>query len=97
MGKPNVPKLANFPEVDVFVLVACPENSVITSREFLQPIITPLELEVALNPARQLASESSSAVSTSFRDVLPGGRDFVELPELSSEEADLVSDNRHCR
>jgi diphthamide biosynthesis enzyme Dph1/Dph2-like protein len=27
LGKPNVAKLANFPEIDVFVLVACPESS----------------------------------------------------------------------
>ena len=27
LGKPNVAKLANFPEIDVFVLVACPETS----------------------------------------------------------------------
>ena len=49
VGKPNVPKLANFPEIDVFVLVACPENSLLSSRDFLKPIITPFELDVALN------------------------------------------------
>ena len=32
MGKPNVPKMANFMEIDVFVLVACPENSLINSQ-----------------------------------------------------------------
>ncbi len=32
MGKPNVPKMANFMEVDIFVLVACPENSLIDSQ-----------------------------------------------------------------
>ncbi|KAI5730389.1 hypothetical protein M8J76_013180 [Diaphorina citri] len=25
VGKPNVPKLANFPEIDVYVLISCPE------------------------------------------------------------------------
>eukprot|EP00041_Stephanoeca_diplocostata_P027594 m.762040 g.762040 ORF g.762040 m.762040 type:complete len:522 (+) comp23208_c1_seq14:182-1747(+) len=29
MGKLNVPKLANFMEIDVYVLVACPENSMV--------------------------------------------------------------------
>jgi diphthamide biosynthesis protein 2 len=29
MGKLNVPKLANFPEIDMFVLVACPESSLV--------------------------------------------------------------------
>jgi diphthamide biosynthesis protein 2 len=32
VGKLNVAKLANFPEIDIFVLVACPENSLIDSK-----------------------------------------------------------------
>lgn len=32
MGKLNVAKLANFPEIDVFVMVACPENSLLDSK-----------------------------------------------------------------
>jgi diphthamide biosynthesis protein 2 len=32
VGKLNVAKLANFPEIDVFVLVACPENSLIDGK-----------------------------------------------------------------
>ena len=32
MGKLNVPKMANFMEVDVYVLVACPENTLIDSQ-----------------------------------------------------------------
>jgi diphthamide synthase subunit DPH2 len=32
MGKLNVPKMANFMEIDVFVLVACPENTLIDSQ-----------------------------------------------------------------
>ncbi|KAG6875562.1 hypothetical protein C0993_008551 [Termitomyces sp. T159_Od127] len=48
VGKLNPSKLANFLEIECFVLVACPENSVIEAKEFLRPIITPFELEVAL-------------------------------------------------
>ena len=32
VGKLNVAKLANFPEIDLFVLVACPENSLIDGK-----------------------------------------------------------------
>ena len=39
-------------EIDVFVLVACPENSLLDSKEYLKPIITPFELDVALNSDR---------------------------------------------
>ncbi|KAH7886697.1 putative diphthamide synthesis protein-domain-containing protein, partial [Phlebopus sp. FC_14] len=48
VGKLNPAKLANFMEIECFVLAACPENSVIEAKEFLRPIITPFELEVAL-------------------------------------------------
>ncbi|KAJ7235093.1 putative diphthamide synthesis protein-domain-containing protein [Mycena haematopus] len=48
VGKLNPSKLANFAEIECFVLVACPENSLVESRDFLRPIITPFELEVAL-------------------------------------------------
>ena len=48
-GKLTPSKLANFPDVDSFVLVACPFNTLIDSREFNKPIVTPYELEVALN------------------------------------------------
>ncbi|KAF9530121.1 diphthamide biosynthesis protein [Crepidotus variabilis] len=48
VGKLNPAKLANFLEIECFVLVACPENSLIDSKEFLRPIVTPYELELAL-------------------------------------------------
>ncbi|KAH9929211.1 diphthamide biosynthesis protein [Fomitopsis serialis] len=48
VGKLNPAKLANFLEIECFVLVACPENSLIEAKDFLRPIVTPYELEVAL-------------------------------------------------
>jgi diphthamide biosynthesis protein 2 len=30
--------------------VACPENSIVESKEFFKPIVTPYELEIALQP-----------------------------------------------
>ncbi|GAA5856694.1 hypothetical protein JCM9279_000303 [Rhodotorula babjevae] len=48
VGKLNPAKLANFIEVECWVLVACPENSMVDSKEFLRPIVTPFELELAL-------------------------------------------------
>ncbi|XP_026518760.1 2-(3-amino-3-carboxypropyl)histidine synthase subunit 2, partial [Terrapene carolina triunguis] len=67
MGKLSPAKLANFLEVDVFVLVACPQNSLLDSRDFYRPVVTPYELELACNPAR----EWSSLYVTDFRDLLP--------------------------
>ncbi|KAF7290668.1 2-(3-amino-3-carboxypropyl)histidine synthase subunit 2 [Mycena indigotica] len=75
VGKLNPAKLANFMEVECFVLVACPENSIVEAKEFLRPIITPFELEIALQSEQSwtgkyvldfgklLAESSSSAES----------------------------------
>ncbi|EJF62071.1 diphthamide biosynthesis protein [Dichomitus squalens LYAD-421 SS1] len=53
VGKLAPAKLANFLEIEAFVLVACPENSVLDAKEFLRPIVTPYELEVALRPTQE--------------------------------------------
>ena len=47
IGKPNPAKLANFAEIAAFVLVGCPENSLLDCKEFYQAIVTPYELEIA--------------------------------------------------
>lgn len=70
VGKPNPAKLANFLEVDIFVLVACAQNSLLDSSDFYRPIVTPYELELACNPAR----EWTGNYFTDFRDLLPGNR-----------------------
>ncbi|KAG7085580.1 hypothetical protein E1B28_003135 [Marasmius oreades] len=76
VGKLNPAKLANFMEIECFVLIACPENSLIDAKEFYRPIVTPYELEIALQPDPQwtghyvldfeklLAKESSAADET---------------------------------
>ncbi|EIW77988.1 diphthamide biosynthesis protein [Coniophora puteana RWD-64-598 SS2] len=80
VGKLNPAKLANFMEVECFVLVACPENSVVESKEFFKPIVTPFELEVALMPEgtwtgryvldfEQLLAESKALGTDEERDV----------------------------
>lgn len=58
IGKLNAAKLANFLDIDVFVLVACPENSLIDSKEFLRPILTPFELLLSLQNSSDFLFES---------------------------------------
>ncbi|KAL9657357.1 hypothetical protein ABK040_014346 [Willaertia magna] len=53
VGKINVPKLANFMEIDMFVLIGCSQNSLIDSRDFVKPVITPFELELALKYGKE--------------------------------------------
>lgn len=68
MGKLNVPKLANFLEIDIFVLIACPENSLLDTSEFYKPVVTPFEMDVACNKAREWSEE----YVMDFRRLLPG-------------------------
>ena len=87
VGKPNVAKLANFPEIDVYVLVACPETSLIDSKEFLQPIVTPYEFELACNKRIEWAGK----LATDYKDVLametiPRVKDGDRDSALESEE-----------
>jgi diphthamide biosynthesis protein 2 len=47
--KINPAKLANFAEIDCFVLVACGEHSLLSNEwDYHAPAITPLELDIAL-------------------------------------------------
>ncbi|PWN28601.1 diphthamide biosynthesis protein [Jaminaea rosea] len=71
VGKLNPAKLANFQEVDVFVLLACHENALLdaagadgggvrqthSSRDFLRPIVTPWEMLLALRGEEAGATE----------------------------------------
>ncbi|KAK6293156.1 hypothetical protein J4Q44_G00366570 [Coregonus suidteri] len=75
MGKLNVAKLANFLEIDIYVLIACPENSLLDSSEFYKPVVTPFEMEVACNKNREWSGE----YVTDFRALLPGGSKHVAL------------------
>ena len=48
VGKVNAAKIANFAEVGGWVVIGCWESSLFDSKEFWKPIITPFELELAL-------------------------------------------------
>uniref|UniRef100_M4C6S2 2-(3-amino-3-carboxypropyl)histidine synthase subunit 2 n=1 Tax=Hyaloperonospora arabidopsidis (strain Emoy2) TaxID=559515 RepID=M4C6S2_HYAAE len=67
VGKVNVPKLANYAEIDAFVLVACQQNTLMDSKEFYKPIVTPYELQLSLSPT----DEWDGQYKTDFREVIP--------------------------
>ncbi|EHL00664.1 putative Diphthamide biosynthesis protein 2 [Glarea lozoyensis 74030] len=48
VGKVNIAKMANFSEVGGWVVVGCWESSLLESREFMRPVVTPFELALAL-------------------------------------------------
>jgi len=68
IGKLNPAKLANFSDIDVFVLISCPENSLLDCRDYFQPIVTPFEMELACNPRRQWTGKCE----LDFNQLLPG-------------------------
>ncbi len=84
IGKLNCPKLNNFMEVDMYVLVACNENSLINSKELNKPIITIYELEIAFNCARLWGDE----FICDYRQLLSGGEHHKQI-ELSEQESDV--------
>ncbi|VEN44739.1 unnamed protein product [Callosobruchus maculatus] len=49
VGRPTVAKLANFPELDVYLMITCAMSEIYDSRDFYQPIATPFDVEMALN------------------------------------------------
>ncbi|XP_061778120.1 2-(3-amino-3-carboxypropyl)histidine synthase subunit 2 [Nerophis ophidion] len=98
MGKINVAKLANFLEIDIFVLIACPENSLLDSADFYRPVVTPFEMEMACNPNRKWTEE----YVTDFRHLLPGGQSHVLLSGAQEEETEtnmslITGSMRSCK
>lgn len=85
MGKVNVPKLANYAEIDAFVLVACQQNTLMDSKEFYKPIVTPYELQLALSSDDEWTGE----YKTDFSEVLPALHKTTQaLDDQSEEDAD---------
>ncbi len=56
----------------MYVMVACPENSLINSKELNKPIITVYELELAFNCSRLWGEEFVS----DYKELLPGKISF---------------------
>lgn len=113
VGKPNIAKLANFPEVgitwfnnnifvqndikyyllkfqiDIYVMVACPENELYNNRDFYKPIVYPFELEVALNSNRE---QFFTCHITDYDELLPGKTGYCDINEVKeSTDVSLIT------
>ncbi|TID20721.1 diphthamide biosynthesis protein 2 [Venturia nashicola] len=53
VGKINAAKIANFSEIGGWVVIGCWESSLVESKEFYRPLITPFELGLALQDDSQ--------------------------------------------
>ncbi len=49
MNNLNEVKLGNFPEIQVYVIISCFNNSCFTTKEFYSLVVTPMDLEVAFD------------------------------------------------
>uniref|UniRef100_S4P9V0 Diptheria toxin resistance protein n=3 Tax=Pararge aegeria TaxID=116150 RepID=S4P9V0_9NEOP len=91
VGKPNVAKLANFPEIDIYVMIACPENDLYSNRDFYRPIVYPFELEVALNSNRE---PYYNYHITDYDELLPGKRHYCEVSHIKeTTDVSLITGN----
>eukprot|EP00644_Phytophthora_capsici_P006268 jgi/Phyca11/549455/estExt2_Genewise1Plus.C_PHYCAscaffold_320276 len=86
VGKVNVPKLANYAEIDAFVLVACQQNTLMDSKEYYKPIVTPYELQLALSPSE----EWDGQYKTAFNEVIPALEQTTHSVETAAVEDDDV-------
>lgn len=80
-------------QIDVFVVITCPENEIFDSRDFLKPILTPYEVELAFNSAREFCLQ----YFMDFRQILPGGPHYVSFKPSTDSDVSLISSSvRNC-
>ncbi|KIV99357.1 diphthamide biosynthesis protein 2 [Verruconis gallopava] len=93
VGKVNPAKVANFAEIGGWVVIGCWESSLIESRDFYKPLITPFELELALmsDRTRQWNGDWRSDFDTILGDELAAshtvqGKEGVEIVDREGDE-----------
>ncbi|XP_017478088.1 PREDICTED: diphthamide biosynthesis protein 2 [Rhagoletis zephyria] len=87
VGRINPAKLANFLEIDCFVLIGCPFNNLYNSKEYYKPIVSVFEAEMALNPAWHM--KYPEAYVTDFKKLLPEGEKFLAFNSSDVQEQDI--------
>ena len=85
VGKVNPAKIANFNEVGGWVVIGCWESSLFDSKDFWKPIITPFELELALQD--DATRVWSGSWTSDFQGVLDeGDREEHDVPAREAED-----------
>ncbi|KAJ5759035.1 hypothetical protein N7520_006191 [Penicillium odoratum] len=82
VGKLNAAKVANFSEIGGWVVIGCWESSLVDSKDFFTPVITPFELELALKDDDERIWTGSW--QSNFQAIL-------DKPNGESDEADQTS------
>ncbi|GJC84521.1 2-(3-amino-3-carboxypropyl)histidine synthase subunit 2 [Colletotrichum liriopes] len=92
VGKLNAAKLANFAEVDGWVVVGCWESGLVEEDAgFFKPVITPFEMEVALKPEseRVWGLEWWGGIEKMDHDAVRPDEDELDEDESAPPEYDL--------
>lgn len=96
VGKVNAAKIANFSEIGGWVVVGCWESSLIDSKEFYRPIITPFELSLALQGDKErIWTGSWRGDFAGLEEIANQAR--IEEKKQPEDEAAEARMNRHER
>ncbi|KAJ5340654.1 hypothetical protein N7541_009778 [Penicillium brevicompactum] len=93
VGKLNAAKVANFSEIGGWVVIGCWESSLVDSKDFWKPVITPFELELALKDDSDRVW--TGAWQSDFQAVLdqpaqtPGDENVEQTNAAASDEDDM--------
>ncbi|KAA8647448.1 hypothetical protein EYZ11_004070 [Aspergillus tanneri] len=87
VGKLNAAKVANFSEIGGWVVIGCWESSLVDSKDFWKPVITPFELELTLKADTERVW--TGAWQSDFQSVL----DQPEVSNPSSNGATAEDDD----
>ena len=100
VGKINAAKIANFAEVQGWVVVGCWESSLVEGKEFYRPVITPFELELALKSDTERVWDGSWR--SDWETMLPGkieeprtrpSKPFVSLDAAGRQDNGMGEEN----
>ncbi|KAF2880158.1 hypothetical protein ILUMI_26021 [Ignelater luminosus] len=95
VGKPTVAKLANFLELDVYVVITCAMNEIYESSDYYKPIVTPFDIELALNP-----QTNDLSFSYDYNFYLPDGDisecDLENIKKMDENDVSLITGKVRC-
>ena len=102
VGKLNAAKVANFSEIGGWVVIGCWESSLVDSKDFWKPVITPFELELALkgdhervwtgawqSDFQSILDQPAEEAQTADHEESPNDDDDMSEPESAPPEFDL--------
>lgn len=93
VGRLNPAKLANFAEIDCFVLIGCSEGGVVDNpKDFLKPIVTPHEALLALRGADWDPSRWTLDIDSVLQEAKEGKDTGAENEDGEAREKDLDFD-----